>query len=821
MKRGMKNKRGVFFSTDAMVAMLIILFVLIIAFPLRGGNRYETEVHQDILNSLSILKVGESSDSYVLSLIASGDITDLDKSLLEQIGEFYVIDPDDARALASAVLGDLNLSGNVGIWYGSTLIFSSNSTPIEDAIDIDVSRQILSGIESGGNVTGFSARAFLSSDSVSNYYYFGGYVGDGDVSFLAPYTGNINDARIELVVNSDFDLYVNDVLIGNYGGSSDDFTPVNYSLPIDEFISGDNLVEIKGTNLHIAGGFLKITYKAEVEFSQAERYRFPGIDGLINLYDGFYVPGDLTTLDIFLHMNSSVKNVFLNIGNVSVFNRTTDDEELITILNSDLSSLLDYDELSETTMPLRLGLENLSFLTVGQDVDVFSVTDISGGMSACALNCSGGGGSPIKTIDLVRDGNKIFVDVILNGSNNSVGLVGYQSEAAEEDYHPLSNDDASLKNKIDEWIAGGSVCVCCGINKAAVSLVNESEGDKFLAMVVMSAGKANAKCDEQDTGSAVSDAIQAACDAHEDYGIDVYSIGFGDSVDEATMQSIASCGNGSYYYSDVDQIGNIYEQVAEEIIAKYNEQTLEFEAGLKTKLFSDSYIEFGYDKQDIPSGLILTLEEQFSNSYGGSFSVPSDVSVIETRVTSYSGPRWTDNAKINDNDVYKLSNYGSDYIVLGDPYIVNIPNSYVSPESSNAVNLTTGVDPANSSGGSVFNKVLLTLVKNATAFSDIKVSADGCFWTIEFDSGGIIESNIPDSYGGGDQCFYTSGNFGDLADENDAMQVAVLNLLTGLDVDLDGKIDFLFDEEDLQISLDQVTGIPFTWSSEVQARRWY
>jgi cysteine-rich repeat protein len=1032
MKIGMRNKRGVFFSTDAMIAMFILLLVLIVAFPPRQGIRYETEVHQDILKSLSILKVGESSNPYVQGLIASGDITDLDKSLLEQIGELYVVDPDDARVLISAVLGDLNLKGNVGIWYGSTLIYSSNSTPIEDAIDIDVSRQILSGIESGGNVTGFSARAFLSSDSVSNYFYFGGYVGDGDVSFSVPYTGTISDARIELVINDNFDLYVNGIFQGNFLGSPDDFTPVNYTLQAGDFISGDNLVEFKGTNLHIAGGFLKVTYMAEVEYSEAEKYRFPGIEGLVNLYDGFYVPGTLTTLDIFLHLNSSV-NAFLNIGNVSVFNGTTDGEEYISISDAMLSTLLDYDMLSEETIPVRLGLENVSYGGINQKVDVFSVTDLSGSMddncnpSSCEYSCGSCGGA--CGICDAKAGNDILIDVILNTTGSRVGLVGYETSVRESDVHVLSSDDVSLKDLVlNEWDASGSTCICCGINRAIfelnsgtihsrISTGNDDaeqctdDGDMSLGsgdlemikdtgrcggggdqevgmrfqniyipqgsnilsayieftadasdsgntnlvlhaedidnapqfsnsdyditsrtktsgsvnwnnlqswsinigynspelslivqevidrpgwntgnsiviivsgsgqreaesyngetysaarlivthqpplcgngaddpgeecddgnainndgcsiiceveesvknMIVLSDGQANRQCPQQDTGSSSQDAIDAACDAYE-LGINVHAIGFGGSVDETTLQAIAQCGNGSYFFADVDELADIYQQIANNILAEYSEQTLGAFGDFYTRLYPDSYVEFGYVPQEIPPGLILTLENQFSNSSGVSFSVPDDVTIVETRITSYSGPRWTDNVKIGENDVYDLSNYGSEYIVLGDPYIVNIPDSLVLPGTQNDVTLTTAVSPTNSSEGSIFNKVLLTLVKNATAFSDIKVSANGCHWTIEFEDGDIIEGNIPEEYSGGDMCNYISSDFGDVANENDAMQVAVLSLLQDLDIDSDGRLDFLFSEEDLQVSLDQVTGIPFTWTSEVQARRWY
>jgi len=38
--------------------------------------------------------------------------------------------------------------------------------------------------------------------------------------------------------------------------------------------------------------------------------------------------------------------------------------------------------------------------------------------------------------------------------------------------------------------------------------------------------------------------------------------------------------------------------------------------------------------------------------------------------------------------------------------------------------------------------------------------------------------------------------------------------------DGNNKVDVLFSDQDLQISLDEVIGIPFVWGTEVQVRRW-
>ncbi len=669
---------------------------------------------------------------------------------------------------------------------------------------------------------------------MSKYSYFGGYIGDGNFSFLISYDGNISSAEIEAVVNKDFDVYVNQVLAGHFIGSTSEFTPVNYSISVNNFVSGDNNVEIRGDNLHIAGGFLRIRYRPEAEFQQYSRYYFPGVKGLINVYDGFYVPGNLTSMSVSLHINSSA-SFFLNFGNVTVFNGTTNGEQLYNLSNSNLSSILNYNSLSRKTTPLRLGLENVSYTSTA-DVDAISATDISNSMDSkcqgenlfccrrldCDHNktqCTGCGGTFEDKFSEAKNATKLFVDLILNySSDNRVGLTPYSKKAENADFHQLSNNKTSLNNKINSWTLGSRTCICCGINKAVDEFIANSNNNKFRAIVVMSDGQANEECVRQNTGNPDEDAIQAACTAYEDYNITVYSVGFGTSADEETMQGIATCGGGAYYYSDIDELADVFRTIVDDIFTEYFEQTINSTGDIKTQLFSDSYIDFGYQRPSL-QGLIITLEKAFSNSSGGIFSVPSGSQVIEALVTSYSGPRWTERVSLDNTEVYNLNNYGSNYIALGDPYIVSIDNSLINSSNNYTVSLTTS-NGQNSSDGSIYNKIIYTFSKDVSAFSPIVISARGCNWQIEFDSGKNASMTIPESFSGGDQCFYTSALV-NIFNDNDAYQLAVLSLLRNIDLDSNGKVDFSFEERDLAISLEEVTGIPFTWSTEVQVRRWF
>ena len=871
------GKKGSFFSTDALIALLIILFVVVAVRPLFQETLPESDIHSDILVTLSTLKVSEIRDASVQAMIADGTIREPNKTLLEQIGEFYVFDyPDVSRArnIAAAALRDVNTTNNFGVWFGDALIFSNNVTPVESARDVDVARQIISGIEAGQNISGFAARAFLSSDWTTLYSYFGGYVGDGNISMSIYYEGNISDeAVLEIAINDDFDFYINGVLYDNFAKSTgDSYGPERYVLEnmSSYFSDGENLVEFKGENLFIAGGFLKINYRGSSQFGGKNRtYNFPGIDGLINVYDGFFVPGNLTRMEIYLHMDSNY-TTFLNIGNVTVYRGATSGEETVFLDDALLSGMIDYSSLEGRTTPLRLGLENASYLGIAQLIDVFSVTDLSGSMTECAIysypyicsySCLLGGtkscqiaspslctGNPCggtcllalghtlscerDRMALAKESNNVFIDIILNYSGNRAGLVGYATTAPDSQFHVLSNNSASLKSRVSSWSASGSTCICCGINKGVSNLVSSSTPDNFRSLVVMSDGEANVQCAQQGTGNAAQDAIKAAQDACLNYGIVTHTIGFGEAG-ESTMIEIANRGcNGTYYYADAEELAEVYQQIANSILTEYVEQTLYAGGGtLNTKLFSDSYISFEYAPLAMPYGLTITAEKSFDNVFGGSFYIPPGARHVKTDIVSYSGPLWTSAVSINGENVLDLDGFGVPYINLGDPYQVTAADSTI-VQGMNIVNVTLGVSSSNqTSASSSDNKIIYTIVQNASSFSDVLPVASGCLWDIQLEDGAVLSGvRIPNGFVGTQSCLFDdttydamagSNDYGQISSANDAYQVATLNLLRALDLNDNGRVDVLFTQQDLQITLSEIEGIPFTYYTEVQSRTWH
>ena len=807
-----KFRKGVFFSTDALIALILIFLVLIVFYPIFAEIKPTSEVHYDVLNLLSSLKVGEIENSYAQALINSHVINNTNYSLLEQIGEFSLNDIATAKSFTQNVMSELDFGNeNFGIWYNDALIYSHNTSSFEEAERVETARHIISGLKSGQDATGFAARAGLASNYSQRYYYFGGYAGDGNLSFKIDYEGVISSAEMEIAINKDFELFINGIDSGSYNKSTSEFTPSRYAIPATNFHTGSNEIKLIGNNLYIAGGFFKIGYKSDVEYEQPDKYHFPGVEGAVNVYDGFYVPGNLDGMKVNLHLNCSDIDVLLNIGNVTVFDRATLGEENITITDAELDSKLDYNFLSRKTVPIRLGLRE-SFGGENRAIDVFSAAELSGSMNQ---NVPAVGK---KVLDLVQEGNEMFIYSILNISGSKLGLIGFSKDAEDAtQQHDLSTDIVSLNNTVYSWKGGEGSCTCCGIDKAVEKLLVQSSPSRYRSIVLMSDGKANTACV---SGDAKQDAINSACNAWENNGIQVHVIGFGPTttIDEATLQAIAQCGNGTYIYASASKLTDAYIQMANLLSTFYVGQTVGVLGNIRMKLFPDSYIEFDYAKTAAPFGLYITSENSFSDAYSGSFNVPAGSQVLDMNVVSYSGPRWTDYVEVNGNKIYKLSDYGTNYIMLGDPYTYNSPVSLVTP-GTNYVNLTTALNITSNFSGSVSNKIIYTLVRNVSVFSDIMVTANGCLWDVQFD--GVVSSvAIPSSYTGTEKCVYNDTEQ-KISNPNDAYQIAVMGLLQQLDLNADGKVDVAFGAGDLNVFLDEVEGIPIPWSIEVEARLWY
>ncbi|MBI2045134.1 VWA domain-containing protein [Candidatus Pacearchaeota archaeon] len=1011
------GKRGYFFSLDAFLALVIIFGVILFIKPTVKHVDYEESIHEDLLLALSSVAIADLNNSYAETLRSSGAITNQNQSVLDQIGEFYANSDTRANTLADSILNELDLDKNIGIYFGDSEIAKIEIIPYASAETISTSRQIISGIQQGNATKGYSSRAFLFANKRVDYFYFGGYVGDGNISVII--NGTVLGVNVEGVFSKNFDVYINNVFAGNHSPAAN--IPYKFSLAdqLSKFVPGENIVEFRSTqeNLYVAGGFIKVVYDS-YDINEGKTKFFPGVEGLINLYDSFYVPSVVKKMDILLHYNSSY-DIFMTIGNKTVYQGNSSGSETSVILNdSYLKSILDtsgglgvikYPNLHDKTVPVRIGLSNASYyLNQSSYVDIISVTDISGSMDE-------------DKITDAKNANIQLIDAILNYSGNNVGLAAYSTWAKKNDFHTLSNDSTSLKNEVNSWNAQDYTCICCGILKAvscfdknifldnfngqtsgsnpigwtivegngviditssslegdrAVNIsrlssqnpsmnhyfppqqdkitteflvrhnsgtgtirmevegandgysslqdyivlkmyggwirnvnaqivsynlntiykirvevvpgastydlyVNDAlvgdnlavyatrnnvarvffttensninyavddvkvfltdeicdvpQGNRNRVAVVMSDGQANRDCGlnpvpdydlDGDTDFDPSDqAIEAACIAKQK-NITVHAVGFGNTADEETLQNIASCGSGSYYFADVGGLVDLYTQIANDVIkASYYEQTITGE-GFSTRLYPDSYIKLSY-QSTLPYGLVVFTETDIFNNpeSQGSFYIPEDSTPYNGKVVSYSGAKWTSNVELYNQSsstwksFFNLGSYGLNFTNLGDPYMTEIPKSMIKT-GNNTVRVFVGVSSSNYTAGSIYNKVIYSVIKEFSAYSPISPSADGCKWNIEFEDGSTIIMSVPSNYSGPDQCHYQSGNMFDPDGSTDAIELAIFSLLRKLDLNSNGKIETKFSDNDLTLDTSEITGIPFSWDTEVQIRTW-
>jgi len=345
-------------------------------------------------------------------------------------------------------------------------------------------------------------------------------------------------------------------------------------------------------------------------------------------------------------------------------------------------------------------------------------------------------------------------------------------------------------------------------------------------------------CTGSQCDTAINDAICSSERAHSDLNATVYSIGFGPVSTgcpnaNRTLRGIADCGNGSYYGSqNASELADIYSGIASEIVnASYYSQTITLTGGVTANVtnatlygYPESYIEFTYTPINTSYyGRISITEksDRFNDPINcvGHVLIPEGVNVSEMKVTSYSAEFWTDYLSLNNSktfiEPYKLwSQYpGIPYISLGDPYIVNIPDPEVVIKAGEYNNITieTGNSETERTNCSADDRAIYTMrIKSLTGYGNVYPSSEGCIWDIEFEDGSFMnDTAIPITYTGGNNCSYTSSLIGGY--EDDAINDAIYRLLSGLDLDNNGKIDIVFDPAAVEFKTTGTGGVRSLW----------
>ena len=321
------NRNGFFFSIDALIALIILLAVTFVAYPVFESSRSTTKLPGDIIKVLSTLKVGEMNSSLIQSLIAAKVINDTNSSLIEQIGALYTTNSSTAQALAQDVLKTLNTTENIGIWYDNNLTASINTTPYTTAREISVARETVSGVSLAGPSKGYVSKAWLKQISAKSTvlsirgdlmcgkwrtYSWGDYCGPAatNITYTIPVPTNatINNAwwlAEPAWVGQPTKLYVNGIKV--FDGDIQYFTIINITALVH---AGNNTAILDSTTGGDDGAshiVVEYTTPDLQTFTYGNSYPFNLLNtrGVLYHEKALFIPTQVNALEIILNATHS------------------------------------------------------------------------------------------------------------------------------------------------------------------------------------------------------------------------------------------------------------------------------------------------------------------------------------------------------------------------------------------------------------------------------------------------------------------------------------------------------------------------------------
>ncbi len=539
------------FTFDAVFALMIAAAVIPILVVLTADTSSQ-QISQalalqaeDAMDVVSQLKVRDVAKEPVISdLYMAGYLDDenLNMTLLEFVSELWAsnstLNNTVAQNITQQIFGKIlpqALKWSFSIDNEKIVNASGNFTSAATA-----GRRVVSGFRKGAPSTGYVSSAFLTrigGKKQSSYYFFGGFVGQGNITVtITDITQNANVSEIYLEMNAgdNATLALNNTVCTTLNVTTGNLSVNNWSITSQSCLSNimpgqENNITINFssanlTNHYIGGGYVRITYSTtdllETE-NNTIRYRFPGINGLVNLYDSFYVPGNITAMNANITLQSGQNyTTMLLIGNVTVLNHTgTGQEASINISNSTFAQLfaeknITFLDMSSVTVPLRMYIAaNITGGTLNGTADIILITDTSGSMAwrldqggygTVINNCSDPAiyNSTTARISLAKCLDKSFINAILGGNasacgagtpviGNRVGLVSFSSSA--DNWESLTTNISYLESAINAYTASGVTCISCAINRAynILALQSESYTKRNKYIIVMTDGQAN------------------------------------------------------------------------------------------------------------------------------------------------------------------------------------------------------------------------------------------------------------------------------------------------------------------------------------------
>jgi len=230
--------------------------------------------------------------------------------------------------------------------------------------------------------------------------------------------------------------------------------------------------------------------------------------------------------------------------------------EVSNIVGQNFSSVADTVALRQVkTISLPVARRELTKL------DVMLVIDRSGSM----------GWEDPPRIYYAKEAAKTFVDQ-LNASRDRVGLASFATEASLD--HHLSNNFDSVKSEIDSLQANGWTKMGGGLEEANAELNSSHRDDAILAMILLSDGMANVDRDgniyedEENREPAMSYVREEANEAGN-MSVVLYTIGLGNDTehfDEELLRSIVKNGGHYYYAPSAEDLEDIYEKIALDLL---------------------------------------------------------------------------------------------------------------------------------------------------------------------------------------------------------------------------------------------------------------
>ncbi len=881
-------RRAVVFSIDALLAALLLIAGLLLIVGISDHSSDTSQMAsagQDVMIALETITVAEMNDPWIIAMIADGNITDQDITALEQIGRFWALgETAHAQRLAETLLKEEYPMYGLRLSMEGTSIYERPSTFEEK--DISAATRMVSGVAEGKAITGSSAVAYLrriKDKRTSSFTTFGGFVGQGNITvqFLdLPADANITGITLDLATGAPFTVRFNGVQCDgtltppDYNGSpgSWDLSVCNGSLQTGVVNNISILFTGKMNESYVAGGFLRVKYKTSTLTSSLNesfaQYHFPGIAGIVNLYDAFYIPGTLVNMTIYLHYNTS-NSTYLQIGEKRVWEDAANGtERFITLNDSYLRDpalgKLDYDFLSGKTVPIRMaGFSPTTVTLSSRNADVVIITDFSGSMKKAVSDWDQGnlGGdcesaytdNDVRRTLLAQCVDKELVDTVLNWTGNRVWPVFLHKD--EVKWYNNPSDKNAVSGYIDSYNNGdGKTCIACAINQAydILDTLSNSSRKKFIVLMTdgspthcaagsclstsaaygamqcagmcdvagQSCGDLVAACTEctANTGGR-ENALFSAQRARDDLNVTIFTVGFGPVDDcaygEDTLQQIALIGNGTYQHSrDSAQLRLIYENISQEILAK---TTLEAQVAViqggesRSRLYEDSYINITYDlaTQYLPKQNAISLTLQTPQACNPVVPLYAEQQLVEAKAISYSGTHWSDYLSVNGVEAYNLSNFLVPYTYLGDPSVIQ-PSISLFTAGDNQFRMETGDSPVNRTGCYQNNSVIYTVVVNLSTERSIVVpGSEGCRWTVQFEDDTFESIVIPAAYVGTNECNYTAASI--IYDSEDAYQLGAHAIFNRLDFRKDGKLFVNLQDEDLEVIVTTISKVPYLW----------